>query len=733
MKRTDLPEPPATFAHVAWDAERRRLEFEYNGRTVVTIDVPGAGEVKHRIASDGLLQSSPVVQQTFVGLAEGECEAAVTFRTSSEAVAMRPRRARADEAIVGTVGGAIPPGVNGLYDVLDDLLIAWHGRAWRWTTDRLEDDGDGHLRCSLAVSLSDSPWLVVLRPMFYREHLGYRFHEPWKRRPNTRPVAGWCSWEAYRRDVSEEKVLATAEFLARSVGQYGLEYIQLDDGYQRLPVKYPVSSTLTDAWLIPNERFPSPFEVFCERIKSLGLRPGLWISADAEEIEREPDGSDIRLRGPDGRAVKGFWMRAIPDCLGETVEKHIVPLYRGIAAKGFEYVKTDQIRHLLADALHEAVREGILTNDEARGRFRNYMERCREALGDDVFYLASWGVLSEVIGVADACRVSADATTTWRAVRMQAVESARWWHAHRILFQTDPDHVCVRTNPEWARSLLSLVSLTGQLMMISDPLDSYDPRRVEMLRRTLPPVETYAGETGPLDAHYAAFAWCKQHGAAFKAGIKMDWDEVSDAESYAVAGEHETMHDDHPLASLWAFHLHAGAGAWCVAFRFAATPLRACRIGVEQLGLDPAKTYVAFDFWARKCLGEVAGGIDVPALPLGHCQAISLREARDRPQFIASTRHVSMDAVSVKSQRFDGRLLTLDLAGVAGTSEEYFFRCPAGWNVSVGAVDGGDGELLGLAGRDAAGGATPSADTCTTLRVRFAQPTATVILTCRRD
>ena len=510
------------------------------------------------------------------------------------------------------------------------------------------------------------------------------------------------------------------EFLAESVAKYGLEYIQLDDGYQRLPVKYPVSSSLADAWLIPNDDFPSPFELFCEKIKSFGFKPGLWVSADAEEIEREADGSDIRLRGPDGHAVTGFWMRGIPDCLPETIREHIAPLYRGIVEKGFEYVKVDQIRHLLADALHEAVREGILTNRQAQDRFRDYMEHCRAGLGDDVYFLASWGVLSEVVGIADACRISADASTTWRTVRMQIVESARWWHSHRILFLNDPDHVCVRTNPEWARSLLSLISLSGQLLMLSDPHESYDAQRVEMIRKTLPPLATYAGETGPVDISHPASAWCKEHGAAFEAGIKTDWDEVNDEESYVVAGEHETARDDHPLACLWAFHMNTDAGAWCVAYRFAATPLRACRLPLAQLQLRSDVEYVAFDFWAKTYLGEISGEISVPKLPLGHCQVIAFRERLDRPQFLASSRHVSMDAVSVKSQQFDGAELALGIEGLPGTQEEYFFHCPEGWTLDLAQVEGAEGRIVSAEGP------------CVALALNFTRSSVEAHLSCEK-
>ena len=86
-----------------------------------------------------------------------------------------------------------------------------------------------------------------------------------------------------------------------------------------------------------------------------------------------------------------------------------------------------------------------MSNEGASQKFRAYMEATREGLGEDIYYLASWGEMHEVIGVADACRISMDANPTWAGIRMQLFESARWFHTQRTLFLNDPDHVCVRT------------------------------------------------------------------------------------------------------------------------------------------------------------------------------------------------------------------------------------------------------------------------------------------------
>ena len=44
---------------------------------------------------------------------------------------------------------------------------------------------------------------------------------------------GWCSWFYTLDEVSEDEVLRNTAFAAEHLRRFGLEYIQVDDGYQR--------------------------------------------------------------------------------------------------------------------------------------------------------------------------------------------------------------------------------------------------------------------------------------------------------------------------------------------------------------------------------------------------------------------------------------------------------------------------------------------------------------------
>lgn len=692
-------EPPIAHALDKWNPETRMLTYEYNGRNIITVFIPGNEEPDYRKSSDIAAQSFPMYQQAYIMLRK-PVVAKVVISMSPDAVNIRPERAGHEQAILGQVGRPLMFGANGMYDINQDLLVDWHGMDWKWTRSHLEYDDNGELFAELEVKLGPKPWFVNIRPQYYRTHLGYRNHMPWKRKPNTKSVAGWCSWEAYSRNVAQEDIENASDFLCKTLKDYGLEYVQLDDGYERMPCPYYQNSPLPKSWLDIDEKFPDGHKGIVGAVKKHGLKAGIWtgVLISREYAEKH---SDCLLKDVNGDLLDVDWMRFVLDCRPDTLREQILPVYKAFREYGYEYVKTDSLRHLIYDGLHESVRQGLMTNDEAYAKFRAFVECIRDGLGNDIFHLACWGVMTDVAGISDACRIAQDANPSWTAIRMQMVETARWFHTQRILFVNDPDHICARTHVEWAKSLISLVSLTGSLFMLSDPIEYYKGERLEIIRKNLPPLPTVTGETGALDYGYAEATWTKLHGMAFNEhDASGNVELVSREEAFNMAGASPTMNDNHPISTLWAIHIDNAAGRWCVAGRYATVPLKASEVEIESLGLDPELDYLAFDFWEQEYLGIVSGKFSCRELDIGHCQIIALRTLKQNPQFLASTRHVSMDAVSVKLQVWQDKELTLEISAVEGTTEDYWFHIPGKYNVMNVCIKGAeytlsqDGELL---------------------------------------
>ncbi len=145
-----------------------------------------------------------------------------------------------------------------------------------------------------------------------------------------------------------------------------------------------------------------------------------------------------------------------------------------------------------------------------------------------------------------------------------------------------------------------------------------------------------------------------------------------------------------PFSTLWAVHIEKPYGQWCVAQRNAIWSLTEDDTPMEKLGLDPSKTYLGYDFWEQKFIGEVKDSLHWDNLPYGRTKVIALREKLAIPQLIGSTRHVSMDAVSVKNIEWKDKELTLSLDCVENVSETYSFFVPEGYGLGKVECEGGE-------------------------------------------
>jgi len=645
--------PPVAQAEVRKgynNAGERNYVLNYGGRDIVKIDIMSDIWSEIRIHSDGSMQSIPLIQQFYL-TSEKPVHAVVTLNMRKEALCLKPRRAQNGQIIHAQVGGPLIYGANGYYGMWEDLMLEWYGAKWHWLGNRTTKHEDGSTSASFEIDLDNRAFYLLIRPRYYSQHLGYKYFSPWDWRPNRKSISGWCSWEAYHRDVTEENVADAAELMSELV-PYGLEYIQLDDGFQQVLIPPEKDGKVYESWLTTNEKFPGGHEGITGSIRRQGLVPAIWTNAIVTNEEAANTGLCME---DNGKAFKGYCIEYILNCSEDILEKHVLPYYRGLMEHGYEYFKTDAIRHLCFDGLQECARRGLLTDEEADKRFRGFMECARKGIGEDAYLLSCWGILAQSVGLADAFRVGTDANEEWEHIHMQITESARCFFAQRILFTIDPDHICVRTELEWARMLLSFVSLTGGLYMLSDPLECYDEPRMQIIKKTLPALEVYTGETGPIDYTTPAFCWTENH--------KLTPEEVSAALS---------DNGKNIFGTFWATHFCKDDRDWTVVMRTALLHLAHEIIPLEDVGLEPECRYAVYDFWEDRFLGVVKGFVELKELPIGHVQVCALTPIlNSAPTLIASDRHVSMDLVSVTACKSGKGILSLKLHGVLGENYTY--------------------------------------------------------------
>ena len=103
---------------------------------------------------------------------------------------------------------------------------------------------------------------------------------------------GWCSWFYARIQATEAEQLRNAAFIAQHLKPYGMQWVQIDDGYQRA----------FGGWEA-NELYPHGMAWLATEIRRLGLQPGIWlapyaVSEHASLVQTHPEWL-ARRRGAD--------------------------------------------------------------------------------------------------------------------------------------------------------------------------------------------------------------------------------------------------------------------------------------------------------------------------------------------------------------------------------------------------------------------------------------------------
>lgn len=100
---------------------------------------------------------------------------------------------------------------------------------------------------------------------YLRKHLGTRLAEL-----NQKPTFVYNTWEPFNKEINKALIMD----LAKAASEAGMKEFIIDDGW-------------TDSygdWTIDKVKFPDGFKPVFDYIKSLGMKPGLWISVGSASI-----------------------------------------------------------------------------------------------------------------------------------------------------------------------------------------------------------------------------------------------------------------------------------------------------------------------------------------------------------------------------------------------------------------------------------------------------------------
>lgn len=456
-------------------------------------------------------------------------------------------------------------------------------------------------------------------------------------------INGWCSWFVYYGGVSEEEVLKNAAVVARELKPYGMEWIQIDDGFYRAFGDWE-----------GNDRFPRGMKHTAGEIRKLGLRPGLWIapyaiSENAPIAKEHPEWLAHRADGSLQRIEPAHAGQAqlILDVTHPQARKWLAALVVKITHDwGYDFIKTDFVEWTLL--AQEKFHDPTLTKAQA---YRSGDGIIRLVMGRDR-HLLDCGPGNEAVGLIDSMRIGLDRpddlpnfklwqqyagkpNATIPSVAKRYYFGGRTWH-------NDPDHLRTAklTIPQ-AQAAATIVALSGGTMISGDKLYELDRERLDIIRKVLP---AYGKAARPLDLF------------------------------------------DNPQAELFALPVRTSFGQWTLLANFNVGETSATRrFEFTRAGLGADKTYLVYDFWAQKLLGEFTKGFETTIEPTS-VSLVAVHEKSGVPQLIGTDRHVTQGAIELADVKWDTATSTLSglALGASPMSYQLAIYVPEGFRFDKG-------------------------------------------------
>ncbi|MCD6304613.1 MAG: alpha-galactosidase [Planctomycetes bacterium] len=481
----------------------------------------------------------------------------------------------------------------------------------------------------------------------------------------------YCTW--YHAGASNEKaLLENTLFAARHLKPFGLEVMQIDDGWQAiLPKGFKYAGKVqrtgpVKVFVDSRGNYPHGMAYVARKIAAAGMIPGIWFMPFAGNFRNPYFDKNIFAKNPDGSAFHDArWSGTCIDMSNPKAEAFVRKRVKRIYDWGFRYFKIDGI-HTGLCTYNIYVNTSYREKDGFGGArlydpdvtpveaYRKGLRILREE-APDAFVLGcnvsqDMRCMGPAFGLIDAMRIGPDnggaAKGQWHSVTKGAWHGTNLYFLNGRIWHNDPDPVYVRpTIPlERARWMCSWMALAGAMHTSSEQYSRLPADRLELLKRCLPSPSLPTRPVDYLETDKPRI-WLVRGRGRYVLGL-FNW--------------HEKTPDE-------------------------------ITYGIGRLGLDASGTYVAFDFWANKFLPPIRDKLDL-TVPPASCRVLAVRPAADHPQLLSTSRHVVQCLLDVVSEKWDETSRTLSGTSrvVAGDPYELRIALPAGgtWKLRDASADG---------------------------------------------
>lgn len=532
-----------------------------------------------------------------------------------------------------SLGQVASPAFHALFDRPTDIALSFTE-----DTTMMRDTSDSNL-IDLIMPVSGNA-SIRLTPDYFTQTLRVPYYVPFDDSYFKSAPMVWSSWTSYYEAVREADMVLNTDWLAVNLKPYGFQYVQLDDGYDR--VKKGEHSWIEN-W--DKGTFPHGPEWLASYIKSKGLHPGIWLvpNAYSNAAEAHPD---WYLRDKLGNFVLDYNTPAL-DSTNPAVMEHLKRLFSTLGGWGYEYYKFDGEHALPRYAPPVDKTKLYDTKVDSLVNYRDRLKVIRDTIGPKVFIEGCpAGTPLNGIGYFNSYFTGHDLYNNWQGMYpLFSSINANAFLNHMVVYvmpgeglelglpatveetakkrppiviqtarsREDPLTGFGVTFAE-ARTLVSYVALTGVAYPLASVMPELPEERVQLLKATMPTMPIL-----PVDL--------------FSRGTDAQWDKFKHVQPDFYVHNYPEVLD---------VKVNAAPGVYDV------VALTNWRSGVEvrrvdltqKLGLAANRAYVVFDFWSQKELGVVRNALEAKIEP-HDTRVLFVHPLLDRPQLVGISRHIS--------------------------------------------------------------------------------------------
>lgn len=465
----------------------------------------------------------------------------------------------------------------------------------------------------------------------------------------------YCTWY-HARASSEKKMREQTDFAAKHLKPFGLDVLQIDDGWQDGQSKNGPRKVFIRHK--PNGPYPDGMKPIADYVTAAGMTPGLWFMPYAGTHD-DPFFADKQswFVRKDGEPLDVPWGGTCLDLTVPQVREHVRLRTKRICKEwGYRYIKTDGMwmgmgcPHVYINTGYKEDHLGAseladpnVTHIQA---YRTGLKIVREAAGKETYILGcnlaqNMRTLIPSIGLVDAMRVGPDNGPKWGGMLCSAFSGANLYFLHGRVWHNDPDPLYVRSKVplEQARCFVSFNAVTGQLHASSFQFSELPEERLDLLKRCMP---SHNLKPRPVDLfdHQTPRIWMLRNGDRALLGL-FNWD----------PGKPATFTET-----------------------------------FARLGLGGAGDYAAFDYWKNEFVSLTGEALN-EILPAASCRVLAIRPVAKVPQVISTSRHITQGVVDLTEEKWnaDKTLLTGTSRMVAGDRYELRIARPGegDWKLSA--------------------------------------------------